>query len=679
MSIRYKIAIPFALLMLAILCIVTLIYLRSSDVAVRNLVVENLEAMAGMQQNRLEELVSQYEEKLQLYNSRVLLRRVIAAYGQHADAEQMKTIETILDASRDSFRNVEDLIFLNREGKVLTSLQRRDRGRDYSSDPLFTHAEKSSFLQMRFEENDPLPRLFMSAPLFYENAFIGVTVVKLTLQPFNVLLRNRLGLGSSGEALLGMQMPSGDLVLFTPLRFTTSPLVLPAIQHDVAVPMRMALEKGQNVLEDARDYRGERVIAVTRFLPYLQVGIVVKKDLSELMAPARQLERFLTEVAVAAVVLSVALSLLISRFMGGQIMHIVETARQISNGNYHRRIGTYSKDELGTLATAVDSMADTLIGVNEALEERVRIKTRMLIKANNELNLIFDVTPNITLITRGHTIVKANRMFLEFTGFPSVEAFRRQYDCICELFIARNGYLQPETGGMNWVEYVIANPDKVHKVAMERNGIENLFIVDAVAFETEEGTSYIAVFENVTELQHIAQTDRLTQVANRIKLDETLSNCQHNHLRYGHLFSIIMVDVDHFKDVNDTHGHLVGDTILREIADLLRRGSRANDVIGRWGGEEFLIVCNDTDGAGTLILAEHLRRKIAAHRFDKAGTVTASFGVAQYREGMEIEELVRRADNALYRAKEGRNRVEADDSALPPEEPPSCPIYPGLS
>lgn len=120
-----------------------------------------------------------------------------------------------------------------------------------------------------------------------------------------------------------------------------------------------------------------------------------------------------------------------------------------------------------------------------------------------------------------------------------------------------------------------------------------------------------------------------------------------------------MIDIAHFKTVNDHFGHVVGDEIIKQMANLFSEHIRENDVVGRWGGEEFLILCPDTNLQGARTLAEHLRERIAQTHFgiDKM-TITASFGVSDYRDGEMIKDCIRRADQALYQAKHnGRNQT----------------------
>ncbi|MBI1905016.1 MAG: GGDEF domain-containing protein [Rhodocyclales bacterium] len=160
------------------------------------------------------------------------------------------------------------------------------------------------------------------------------------------------------------------------------------------------------------------------------------------------------------------------------------------------------------------------------------------------------------------------------------------------------------------------------------------------------------------QLETLSITDRLTDIFNRRKLDEVLERECLRAQRTGSALSLIIIDVDHFKRVNDTYGHQRGDEVLRDIARILRQNVRALDTVGRWGGEEFMIICTETPRAGAAALAESIRTEIENHAFPDMERITASLGVAECRADGRAEELVRHADQALYRAKEeGRNQV----------------------
>ncbi len=154
-----------------------------------------------------------------------------------------------------------------------------------------------------------------------------------------------------------------------------------------------------------------------------------------------------------------------------------------------------------------------------------------------------------------------------------------------------------------------------------------------------------------TKLIKIAETDPLTDLFNRSRLDQELSKSQEFFKRYHRVFSIILIDVDFFKSVNDRYGHLKGDQILSQVASLLKTYTRATDFVGRWGGEEFMIICNETDAHGAFQMSEHIRKQIADYKFPIPDNISACFGIAEVQENQSLDQLLSNADIALYHCK----------------------------
>lgn len=156
-----------------------------------------------------------------------------------------------------------------------------------------------------------------------------------------------------------------------------------------------------------------------------------------------------------------------------------------------------------------------------------------------------------------------------------------------------------------------------------------------------------------------ATTDELTGIANRRQFDRTFKNEMHRASRYQLPLAVIMLDIDHFKKINDSYGHQVGDNVLVHLARLISGMKREQDFFARWGGEEFIILSPSRDIAGMRKFAEKLRRAIETHTFPGVESVTCSFGLAEYQPNEPMDSFFGRVDSALYRAKEnGRNRVE---------------------
>jgi len=162
-------------------------------------------------------------------------------------------------------------------------------------------------------------------------------------------------------------------------------------------------------------------------------------------------------------------------------------------------------------------------------------------------------------------------------------------------------------------------------------------------------------------LRILATMDSLTGVFNRRTILESLEKELHRSHRYGKVFGIILTDIDFFKIVNDTYGHQTGDNVLKCVCDNISANIRVNDVIGRYGGEEFLIIMPETDTDQAAIAAEKLRSAVESMSVPKESKqvkVTASFGVSSYRQSDDTKMIIARVDKALYESKKnGRNRV----------------------
>ncbi len=308
----------------------------------------------------------------------------------------------------------------------------------------------------------------------------------------------------------------------------------------------------------------------------------------------------------------------------------------------------------------------------------IDITERRALEAEQRLLATAFQTGQALMITdaEGH-IERVNRAFSQLTGYPAEEAVGRRPTFLGsgrhgrafyrELWasLEEDGHWEGEIWNRRRCGEVFPQWESISAVRDERGRLEH----------------YVAVFHDISEqkrlereLQHLATHDRLTGIFNRARLYELLEAAAVAFERYGTPFSIVMFDVDHFKAVNDQHGHHAGDAVLVELARRVSGLLRLPDQFGRWGGEEFLVVASHTDREGGRRLAERIRRAVAEEPFPRVGTVTVSLGVAEMAAGSDVAELEEAADTALYAAKAaGRNRVEVAAGGGPLPELPGPP------
>lgn len=237
---------------------------------------------------------------------------------------------------------------------------------------------------------------------------------------------------------------------------------------------------------------------------------------------------------------------------------------------------------------------------------------------------------------------------LEWAGKPSKETIEHYQGKLV---------MSPRASFESWKETVkgFSAAWSVHEKKAAKSLSEDL----AIALSADEVEQLNERLQQANKkLEHLVHTDALTQIWNRYHMESVIDEQISAAKRYEQDLGVILFDVDNFKQVNDTYGHEVGDHVLLGIAKLFKKQLRDTDDLGRWGGEEFLIIAKHSDVNATKQLAERLRSCLERAEFGEAGTVTASFGVTQYRAVESRTHLIKRVDDALYEAKEGgRNCV----------------------
>ncbi len=238
--------------------------------------------------------------------------------------------------------------------------------------------------------------------------------------------------------------------------------------------------------------------------------------------------------------------------------------------------------------------------------------------------------------------------------------------CVSQDSVSRvHAFLEVEEGGVKIRDNestngVYVNDHKIHE-AFLRDG--DLIKIGRSIFKFLTGDNIESSYHE--EIYRLSTVDGLTQIFNKRYFLETLERELSRARRYDRPLALLMFDIDHFKQCNDTYGHRAGDYVLREIASLVHERARKVDVVARYGGEEFAVILPEIDLAGAASFAEKVRKMVEEHRFEFEGVeipITISIGVAELDPAIaNADDLIARADERLYKAKQGgRNRVVSD-------------------
>ncbi|MEA1989733.1 MAG: GGDEF domain-containing protein [Pseudomonadota bacterium] len=287
---------------------------------------------------------------------------------------------------------------------------------------------------------------------------------------------------------------------------------------------------------------------------------------------------------------------------------------------------------------------------------------------------VLNSASEIIFVSDHSRIIEANQQFFEFySEFSTLKKFLHKYRCVCDTFEVEKGYLQREVNGEFWLDYVLRLPEKHHKAVILKDGEKQFFEVKVAQIDIYDKPLYSVIMHNITsqelykqQLEFLSETDTLTGISNRLVFNRTLvQEIQRAH-RYHSELAMLMFDIDHFKNINDTYGHEVGDQVLVTLCEVIGELLREPDVFCRIGGEEFTVVMPETNLEDATQTAERLRKAIETLPSQTLPTsLTISFGVVSMTRWDNDKTLLKRADDALYRAKKnGRNRVEVAESSV---------------
>ncbi len=282
------------------------------------------------------------------------------------------------------------------------------------------------------------------------------------------------------------------------------------------------------------------------------------------------------------------------------------------------------------------------------------------------INTILDIQPNMIFIINKTESIFANKFLLDFFDCRNLKEFQKKYFCLAQTFIQEELFfhLGKIDDNSTWIDNILKlNSEKrIVSILHPTTNTTKAFNVSIVELEDEQ---YLISLTDISDtilkqiqLEDKSTHDKLTGAFNREYFESHYKLIINEYTKENHLLVFSILDIDFFKKVNDTYGHDIGDKVLKQFVQIIQNSSRNDDLVIRWGGEEFILLLkiNSIDNAKKVL--ENIRKTIAQTSFEKVEHITCSIGATVYKENETIEDSFKRADKALYEAKNsGRNKV----------------------
>jgi diguanylate cyclase (GGDEF)-like protein/PAS domain S-box-containing protein len=297
----------------------------------------------------------------------------------------------------------------------------------------------------------------------------------------------------------------------------------------------------------------------------------------------------------------------------------------------------------------------------KALTHIANVSTKEIEFKNRELSRLNNMISKSVLYSTADidgNIVSISKAYLNFLQLDEKDVIGKNH----------NIFRHPDTPDSFYIKmwkFLDDNKRFVGNVKNKRDDGSDYWIkmtIDPIFDENNIKIGYSSYREDITDkkiLEYLSSHDSLTELYNRAEFTKRIKEKIKSAQRYNEEFSFAIFDIDHFKKVNDTYGHKVGDDVLITLSNCLSQHIRDDDFLARWGGEEFVIIANHTSVNNLTLLIKKLQKELAKSSFAPVENITLSFGLAVYKNGDTKDSLLKRADRALYIAKEnGRNRYE---------------------
>lgn len=418
------------------------------------------EVLADSQKVRVEQNIDRNLERFSGVSKLTNLLMAVKSYNEDASEEKKLAIRSILIDVRNSISDFINIFIINDAGLVTVSTDIALEGQDYSRDMLYTSGiDKKHFqghVHFATTENNK-DHLYTHGPLILDDNILGVIVIETNMNNLISITSNYVGLGETGETVLAKRDENGDAVFLHKRRFESPDVSNKISKEDNNISIIRALQKNENTFENSLDYRGVKVMAVTRYIALSDWGLVVKIDESELQKPTIELRNKTMIIGIISLFFSFIALYIFSRLIIKPIEVLHQGTEYIEKGDYNFKVGIKTKDEIGQLSRAFDKMTMALKKSRTEIEKRVEEQTKDIEEKNINLekqqkailNILEDIADEkekvsqekekidsilhsigdgVFVIDQNYNIIMFNQVAADISGYSKEEAIGMRYD-----------------------------------------------------------------------------------------------------------------------------------------------------------------------------------------------------------------------------------------------------------
>ncbi len=695
MSIKRKLLLTFlALAVLPLLALGSAGYWMGKE-TVEKKTIEALGVVADLKAKKISDFIEENRQAIKILKNSLIVSKqlpILVRFAKEPTHPAFVAATKDLDNKLPNLQKIfglDDIVLADPHGTMLylsnPAHVAKWRGKTFAVENKQALTSEETLTYFHNEHESGKYGVLITAPITTANdTVLGLVGLEVNISTIHAQVADNTGLGETGITVLARKASAQGFIHLTAdrLNYKNEPTeVIPF--GKLLLPMQEAVQ-GRNGSGISRAIHGEEILAAWRYIPTLEMGLVTKMGTEEAFASVYRLRTFTLAFALLALIVGGCIAMMIYRSIAHPLMALQHGAKAIGSGNLSYRLRTKRKDEFGLLAQTFDTMAQNLQSVTASRDELNReIAERK--KAENSLQeersflqtIIDGVIDPILVISTNHEVLLMNQVAQ--SHLPGKTPANQRWLC----HQAWNQCDHPCQGEkhacpLREVQRTGQSATVIHHHTVD-NMEKRIYELRASPLWNEDGTlrGIIEASRDITEqieaqndlaqnqerLLFLAHHDDLTKLPNRWLFSDRLRQAMGKARRSGYQVAVMFLDLDRFKNINDTLGHPVGDQVLREVTTRLRTCLRETDTLARLGGDEFLVLLENIEAVSQVVAVVNKVKAMLSRPIQVAGhelTTTASIGISLFpTDALEEEGLQRCADVAMYRAKQlGRNAYQ---------------------